>query len=214
MHEFPVTIKEVEPINKSLKITWFLEKACNYDCSYCGEDRHFKASKTTQYKSLETLKKYWLRLDKQLSSQNKTVDIFFSGGEVTLNKNFIPFLEWVTTNFSYIGNLGLTSNGSSSKSYFTELIKYITHLTFSTHTEFFNEKKFFELVTHIHKINNKVLYIQLMNETFKPNNRLDIYSNYLTRINVPHTIMNINYPSEPLKIHINKNNKKFNFNNG
>ena len=189
----------------------FLEKACNYDCSYCGEDRHFKANKATQYKSLETLKEHWLRLDKQLSTKNKTVDIFFSGGEVTLNKNFIPFLKWLKSDFNYIGDLGLTSNGSASKSYFKELIKYISHLTFSTHTEFFNENKFFDLVTYIHNLNDRVLYIQLMNETFNSSSRTDLYSKYLNKIKVPHTVMNINYPNEPLKVHINKNNKYYDF---
>jgi len=211
MQEFPTSIVKVEPVNKNFKITWFLEKACNYDCSYCGDDRHFMMDKHTTFKSLEMLQQHWLTIHNQLKHTNDVVDIHFSGGEVTLNKNFIPFVKWIRENFDYIDVLGLTSNGSASKKYYKELIKYITHLTFSTHTEFFNEQKFFDLVTYIHEENNNVLYIQLMNEEFNPNNRANIYSSYLEKIGVPFTVMDINFPEIPVETHTNTNTKEFAF---
>ena len=211
MSTFPTSIKSVEPVNKNFKITWFLEKACNYDCSYCGDDRHFMMDKETKFKSLEMMKEHWLTLYNQLKHKTKKIDIHFSGGEVTLNKNFIPFLKWLRDNFSCIDAIGLSSNGSAGNLYYKELSKYLTHLTFSTHTEFFNEEKFFDSVTYIHELNNNILYIQLMNEKFNPNNRAEIYSEYLSKIGVPFTTMDINFPEIPLETHINKNTKEFNF---
>ena len=188
-----------------------MEKACNYDCSYCGDDRHFMMGSETKFKSLETLKEHWETLYSQLKNTTKKIDIHFSGGEVTLNKNFIPFLKWLRSNYTCIDAIGLASNGSAGILYYEELIKYLSHLTFSTHTEFFNEEKFFDTVTHIHKLNNNILYIQLMNEEFNPNNRASTYSAYLSKIGVPFTVMDINFPKIPLETHFNKNTKEFDF---
>jgi molybdenum cofactor biosynthesis enzyme MoaA len=211
MNEFPSSIKRVKPTNDNFKITWFLEKACNYDCSYCGDDRHFTMDKKTEFKSLVTLKNHWMTLYDQLNTSTKKTDIHFSGGEVTLNKDFIPFLKWLRRNFDCIDVIGLASNGSAGITYYSELIKYLTHLTFSTHTEYFNEDKFFNTVTHIHKLNNNILYIQLMNEEFNPNNRVNVYREYLTKIGVPFTVMDINFPNIPIETHVNKNIKEFDF---
>lgn len=211
MHKFPTSIKKIEATNSNYKITWFLEKACNYDCSYCGDDRHFMMNSKTKFKSLETMKEHWLTLYEQLKSVTEKIDIHFSGGEVTLNKNFIPFLKWLRHDFDCIDAIGLSSNGSAGTAYYSELIKYLTHLTFSTHTEYFNEDKFFKTVTHVHELNNNILYIQIMNEDFNPNNRADVYSKYLTNIGVPYTVMNINFPEIPIETHVNKNTKEFDF---
>jgi hypothetical protein len=41
--------------------------------------------------------------------------IAFTGGEVTANKDFLPFLEWLRDNYNkYLSQLLITTNGSAT----------------------------------------------------------------------------------------------------
>ena len=222
--KLPDNIIKIVPTNTNFKITWFLEKSCNFHCSYCPPTRHEPISKHTKLKSLKTLQNHWEQLHDKISP-NQNIDIFFSGGEVTQNKDFLPFVKWLRNTFKEIDMIGLSSNGSASEKYYVDLINYISHLTLSTHIEFFNEEKFFRTVMRCHGINKTRgtphgLYVQLMNETFYKNNRIDLYEEFLINMGIAYTRMNFDYPKAPgnytfpssvIKPHINTNTRRFNF---
>jgi len=197
---FPTTIKKVEPINKNFKITWFLEKVCNYDCSYCAPSDHSFITKKYTPMSLENMKKHWLRLYNELHYATITqqkIDIAFTGGEVTINKNFLPFIKWLTTHFNDIlHNIYVTSNGSASLQYYTSLNQYITHLTLSSHMEFMNYDKFINTILALHNINTlanspEKLYIQIMEELFYDPAQVDILKSFMIKHKIPYIIVPI-----------------------
>jgi organic radical activating enzyme len=85
--------------------------------------------------------------------KNIKYNLSFLGGEPTLNKNFLPFLKWLHECFAqHLGNVGVITNGTASLEYYKEMINYCDWITFSTHSEFMKEKKFFNLVVNLHQI--------------------------------------------------------------
>jgi organic radical activating enzyme len=211
MHGFPKKISRVDRITTNYKVTWLLEKACNYDCKYCV-DHHEKMTKDTRFKTLEELKHYWGLIHSNISMNGRKIDISFSGGEVTLNKDFIPFLEWLNDTFDDIDSIIVTSNGSASKKYYMELVSHITNLTLSTHVEYFNEKKFFNTIAHLFSnLKDTVFFIQLMNEDYYPNNRIHLYKKYFEKNNIPYSLMDIDFPPNPFKTRINTNKELYEF---
>jgi MoaA/NifB/PqqE/SkfB family radical SAM enzyme len=143
------------------------------------------------------MKTYWLRIYHHISKIHKEVDVAFTGGEVTINKNFLPFIKWLTTHFNDIlCNIYVTSNGSASTQYYVDLNKYITHLTLSTHMEFINENKFFGTLLKLNNINKSInssekLYVQVMEETFYDADKIKVYESFMIMHSIPYIIVEI-----------------------
>ena len=141
------TMDDIVAVNRHSSvffITWCIDTACNYDCSYCSSALHNYAD--TNQKSLNDMKTIWRNIYDEIKDKFTKVDIVFTGGEVTINKNFLPFIKWLHENYSIINHMLLTSNGSATSAYYIKALKYLTLLTLSTHLEWMNEKKFFETV--------------------------------------------------------------------
>ena len=73
------------------QVTWDLGRRCNYDCSYCPSHRHDNFS---PHASLETLKAnvdfLYKYIDLYMNHRHfKETSISFTGGEPTVNPNFI-----------------------------------------------------------------------------------------------------------------------------
>lgn len=113
---------------------------CNYDCMYCPKNRHDHHS---DMPTLETLKSYWLQVIKKTKHLEKKYQLFLTGGELTVNNDFLPFIEWLIQNYrDQLYPLSVLSNGSASKNYYLNLFQSVDHLVFSTHTEEMNLSKF------------------------------------------------------------------------
>jgi len=205
-------IISVESISKNFKIIWDIEKVCNYDCSYCFPSRHYYIKNSNyKLKSSHELRMYWDIIHKSIN--NRIIDIYFSGGEPTLNKNLLDFIIHIK-GYKNVNNIGVTSNGSASPAYYIKLLNHIDSLTLSTHNEFFNEKKFFKNVLICAKYakyaKNKLFHISIMNEKINP--RIKLYQEFLSKHNISHNLQNIRYDlfnSIPLQ---NTPNNKTNFN--
>lgn len=121
-------------------ITWDTGKRCNFDCSYCGSDRHDNFSKFPPLKELnhgvEFIKNY---LDIILPYRiNKSVVLTLTGGEPTANPDFIPFIQNINKEFNvskYDIHLNMTTNGSFSKIYIKEIEKNLSSVTISYHCD-------------------------------------------------------------------------------
>jgi MoaA/NifB/PqqE/SkfB family radical SAM enzyme len=164
-------IVSVESLTDYFHITWTIQLRCNYDCMYCGPDRHNVNGEIT---SLDKLQAYWTQIYEKTKHRNKKYNIQINGGEPTVNKNLIPFLQWLTTEYKeQIVYIGVSSNGSASKNYYLNLLKYVSGLVLSTHTEHMDETKFFDtaIACTKHAVYNKKLFeVNIMDEPWAGEN--------------------------------------------
>lgn len=210
-YKFEKIIK-IEPVEKTFAITWRPNIKCNYDCMYCSYDWH---SDNDDLKSLEELQTVWQKIYQSSKHKNLKYKIGFTGGEILINKNFMPFIKWLKEKFgNQIEQMGVTTNGSASKRYYLELIEYVDYICFSTHSEFFNEKNFFDTVVACNlKIKNtsKTIHVNIMDEPWH-RDRIKIYNDFLTKRKISHTIQPIVWEHKIRNFHLeNKNNSFFNF---
>lgn len=125
------------------QVTWDVGRRCNYDCSYCPVHRHDNHS---PHASLDDLKKnaeFVLKyIDLYMTYRDyKWSAINFTGGEPTVNPNFIPFMQHLRSRYeeSYKDKWNcaftLTSNGAMSKKMADSVLENFDHTTISYHAE-------------------------------------------------------------------------------
>lgn len=185
-------IVRVTPSENYFSITWMLGSRCNYDCMYCPTEWH---DMTSTPHSLEDMQQVWRNIHNKTHTKNLPYKISFTGGEVTANKNFLPLLQWLRTNYSDIGMISVTTNGSASQRYYEDLSQYVESLSFSTHSEFMDEQKFFDTVQAVDQLMirpKKSVHVNIMDE-FWNRTRIPVYQQWLTQRNISHSINSINY---------------------
>lgn len=182
----------VKPVEEYFSIDWRISLRCNYDCMYCSNEWHDTHSK---HLSLEELKNIWLNVYNKTNHRNLKYKIGLTGGEPTNNKNLIPFLSWLVGEYAEnIYHIGLTSNGSATSSYYLKLYKYLNAISFSLHSEFFDEKKFIETILFLKKNidKDKLLHVCIMNEYWNAS-RIPLYKSIFDENNVSYSINEINF---------------------
>ena len=126
-----------------MMVTWDIGRRCNYDCSYCPSHRHDNFS---PHATLDTLKgnvdflyKY---IDLYMNHRYfKETSISFTGGEPTVNPNFIPFIKYLKEQYrekyqdKWRAGFALTSNGAMSSKMADAVMEHMDHITISYHTE-------------------------------------------------------------------------------
>lgn len=128
---------------KVFQVTWDLGRRCNYDCSYCPSHRHDNFSSHATLESLCSNVDFLLQyIDVYMSRRNfKEASITFTGGEPTVNPNFIQLVEYIKSEYvtkyqsKWACNFAVTSNGAMSKSIADAIIKHMGHITISYHVE-------------------------------------------------------------------------------
>lgn len=120
------------------QVYWEIGRRCNYDCGYCWPWQH---NNTDQHKTLDQLMKATHNIEKRFTKGEK-VNFIISGGEPTANKDFLPWLQYLNSCGHHIS---LHSNGSRKPEYYREIIHY-GDLNLSVHFEFYDKKKFVEVV--------------------------------------------------------------------
>jgi len=185
-------IIRVEPTTPMIALTWMIGSRCNYDCMYCPSELH---DKTSSHPDLEKLKTAWQSLYQKTKKQQRPYKINFTGGEVTANKSFLPLIEYLTTGKFDIGQLIVTTNGSASLNYYKKLARLVDAISFSTHSEFIEEKTFFNKVLTINSMMirpEKSFHLNIMNE-FWNQDRIELYKSWCEQHNVGYSINTINY---------------------
>ena len=131
------------------QVTWDLGRRCNYDCSYCPVTRHDNFS---PHASLEELKSntdfLFEYIDTYMQYRKfKFTSIGFTGGEPTVNPNFIPFIQYLKSEYEtkyankWKANFALTSNGAMGKNMAQKVMENLRHITVSYHAESDNKLK-------------------------------------------------------------------------
>jgi molybdenum cofactor biosynthesis enzyme MoaA len=159
---------------------------------YCPERLHNSYSNN---KSFEELQSYWLKIFENTQEQNLKYKISFTGGEITVNKNFLPFVIWLRQNYSdRIDKILVTTNGSASLNYYKKLFEQVDNISFSVHSEHIDEKKFFDTVVKLKKTLNpkKFVHVNIMNE-FWNQERIPIYIKICEQNNISYSLSEIDY---------------------
>jgi len=207
-----IPIVKINPVDPAFVISWHIHDRCNFDCMYCPDKWHNLDSNT---KSLGELQKCWLEIYNKTKHRNLKYKIGLTGGEVTLNHDLLDFLKWLEQNYKdYIQSIGIVTNGTASQKLYADLVKYLNWISFSTHSEFFNEEKFFQNVVSVKQIienTNKTVHVNIMDEPWHLQ-RIEIYKRFLTKLNINFSISEIDWSLQirPIaKINPNKNLFKF-----
>lgn len=115
---------------KSFHIEAYLEKKCNFTCSYCKDyKRNFKGKPL----QLDYLQKTFRRFVPD-NDIHKTMQI--SGGEPTLQPHYLQWLEWLHNNYNI--EIRTLTNGTRQVKYLLDLNR-LSLITISLHFEFIND---------------------------------------------------------------------------
>lgn len=125
------------------QVTWDIGRRCNYDCSYCPAYRHDNFSPHATLEQLKSNADFMYEyIDTYMQYRDfKFASIGFTGGEPTVNPNFIPFIEYLKQEYQqkystrWDANFALTSNGAMSKKIAVEVMRNLKHITVSYHAE-------------------------------------------------------------------------------
>ena len=183
-------IIKIEPIPKYYSITWMLGSFCNYSCSYCPDEFHDSTSKPHD---LATLKTAWNNIYTKTQHLGLAYKISFTGGEVTANKSFLPFLTWLRAEFNDIAMILITTNGSASANYYTKLANIVNAISFSTHSEFMNEDEFFNKAIKLNQQlvrPKKSFHVNIMDESWNQES-IKRYKVILETNNISHSVNKI-----------------------
>jgi MoaA/NifB/PqqE/SkfB family radical SAM enzyme len=196
-------IIRVEPVEKSILLTWMIGAQCNYDCMYCPSWSH---NNDRPYHTFEDLKTAWLNFYSATCDKNLPYKIGFTGGEVTANKNFLPLIEFLRDQPNVQMQLMINTNGSASQRYYLRLAELVDAISFSTHSEFFNEQEFFDKVLLIDQHMTrpaKSVHVNIMDEYWNQD-RIKLYQQLLNTHSVSHSVNAINYDVKIRDFHMQK----------
>lgn len=183
-------IISVRPEPEHFSITWMLGSLCNYDCMYCRPEYHDNHSRPHD---LDQLKTAWKNIVKESSHLGLRYKISFTGGEVTANKSFLPFVEWLRQEFDCIDMLQITTNGSASLGYYKRLCDSLEAMAFSTHSEFMDEAAFFRKVKEINKLMirpRKSVHVNIMDEPWH-RERICDYVRFCQQHEISHSVNHV-----------------------
>ncbi len=130
-------------------VNWCLGNTCNYACSYCPTSLHDGSRK---WHSLENVKAFVGRI--KAIHPTKKIYFEFTGGEVTLNKDFIAICQFCHENDVKVGFI---SNGSRTIRWWEENKQHFDHVMLSFHVEYADPDHFvkvvellrFQVLTHV-----------------------------------------------------------------
>jgi molybdenum cofactor biosynthesis enzyme MoaA len=159
---------------------------------YCPSELH---DMTSRPYDLETMQQVWHNIYEKTQHKNLPYKISFTGGEVTANKKFLPLVKWLRNTYSDIAMILLTTNGSASQRYYEDLSEHVESISFSTHSEFINEQKFFNTVLSVNQLMirpKKSVHVNVMNEHWNQH-RIEIYKKWLDQHSISYSVNEIDY---------------------
>jgi|TARA_B100001094_G_scaffold111258_1_gene107097 sulfatase maturation enzyme AslB (radical SAM superfamily) len=125
------------------QVTWDLGRRCNYDCTYCPVTRHDNFSPHATLDELKANTDFLYEyIDTYMQHRSfKRTSIGFTGGEPTVNPNFIPFMQYLKNEYEskyknrWSANFALTSNGAMGQKMAEKVMENFAHITVSYHAE-------------------------------------------------------------------------------
>ena len=187
-------IVRVEPTTPMVNLDWMIGSRCNYACSYCPSESHDDFS---PHPDLDRLKTVWQNFYNKTCEVGLPYKITLTGGEVTANRSFLPLIEFLREGNFNIGQLSVNTNGSASTAYYLRLSELVDAISFSVHSEFWDEHKFFENVIAVNKVMSihrpqKSCHVIIMDEEWNREN-FPRYQTLLNQYKISHSINIINH---------------------
>jgi organic radical activating enzyme len=109
-------------------VNWCLGNVCNYACTYCPDNLH---NGSAPWVELDVIKSFVKRVQSHYGSERKYF-FEFTGGEVTLFKDFIPLLEFLKERNC---SVGIISNGARTMTYWEKVRPLLDQICLSFHPE-------------------------------------------------------------------------------
>jgi len=124
----------IEPLSLDaknfIKVFWNLTNTCNYNCDYCNPKYKNGSFKWTDNNN------YYAFVDNLANHfSSKTISIQFTGGEPTINKNFLPLMEYCNDKLPN-AYLETYTNGTKNLTWWKKAIKYLDVVHLSVHSQY------------------------------------------------------------------------------
>ena len=157
-------IFSILPVNQDpFIITWDLGRRCNYDCSYCPSHRHDNFSKHASLDELKNTTEFLFEYISVIAEQriNKDFHVSFTGGEPTVNPNFIEFAKHIKQEYKekysnkFDLKFDLTTNGAMSQQMAEAVIDNFDYVTVSYHAEAVDKLKN-RVIDRIKQFHNRI----------------------------------------------------------
>lgn len=170
------TYNSINPIKThQFIITWDTGRRCNFDCSYCGSDRHDLVSKFPEFdeltKGVDFIKGYLRTI---LPYRNeKSANISLTGGEPTANPSFMRLSSYLKDSFAdyeYEVFTTLTTNGSFPEQNIPQLVQDFRSITLSYHCDSHDIIK--------EKVRDNIFSLKEVMPSFKVNLMMHPYDSY------------------------------------
>jgi organic radical activating enzyme len=166
----------IDPVDQNpMIVTWDTGKRCNFDCGYCGADRHDNFSPFPSYETLisgvDFLKEYLSVMLPYRAMPAATISL--TGGEPTANPSFIKFAEYLNEQFltfDYDVNLSVTTNGTYPEKNIEKIAKLFNSMTLSYHCD--GDQKIKE------RVRSNIIKTNLAMKSFRVNLMMHPYDPY------------------------------------
>lgn len=186
-----VAIKNKRYNSQVITIQWFIGTRCQYECQYCSPEWH---SKTAPHWSLDNLKLAWQNL---CNANQHRPDVKFliaiSGGEPTMNPDFLPWVKWLhETQSDKLYAMSVATNATQTVEYYKELSTYVKGIMFGLHSEYVAEKRFFKLVEEVNnyaKEHNHCSICVLLPDEYWHTDRTKLYIEYLNHLGIYNRVL-------------------------
>jgi hypothetical protein len=123
------------------------------------------------------------------------------GSSVPISEN-LPLIEYLKSGNFGVDQIFITTNGSASLNYYTRLAKLVNGISFSTHSEFFDEQEFFNKARAINAQMpkpHKSFHVNIMDE-FWNQERIGKYCSWLQAQGISYSINVIDYTKQ-IRLH-------------
>lgn len=114
-----------------MTIDWYVGKRCNFSCSYCADFIHDNYSAHVPFEKMKIF------VDKIVSIYKTNIHWSLTGGEPTLNPDFLKLVEYLQDKKH---DVSVCTNGSRSLDYLYEMYKFVDTIVLSLHFEHISSK--------------------------------------------------------------------------
>ena len=128
-HPYSKLIHQKPEHNNVVAINWCLGNTCNFSCSYCPKVLH---DGSIPWIPIETILPFIDGLIDHYTAMGKRLYVEFTGGEVTLFKDFLRLAEALKSRGQWAG---IITNGSRTPRFWEDAKGLISHACFSYHSE-------------------------------------------------------------------------------
>lgn len=128
----PSNLIQVYPRKRIFHLTWVINNICTNHCAYCPPILHAGTNHGYQWKNAKTF-------IERLINERINIHCAVTGGEPTVS----PFFKEMVEMFHSSGNgIGVTSNGSKSLQWWSNISKKLMYVCFSYHPSYHDEAFF------------------------------------------------------------------------